>query len=98
MKSVFINCDNILVCPKCGNEHLQNKKIDVFSGKEDEEKCVHITSTQKNTFVTIDNGKGDPSLRRSRLAIIFICKKCGEKNTLEFGQYEGSTYVGWKPK
>lgn len=94
--------DGQLQCPGCGGSHLHHTSVEVFSRKEDEEQGSHIVVSNTDPQFSGDhdvglrvNGlmQGNPSSRRSGIAIRFACETCDHASEFLVAQHKGTTFV-----
>lgn len=113
MNQVIINKYNMLCCPKCGENYLHQKKVEIFNRDEDEKDGLHLCVVGKNAVMdnNPDNMKDNPSSRRQGITIDFYCELCSDNDdyenevshepilfTLAIYQHKGVTMMEWLNK
>lgn len=101
----------MLCCPRCGNEFLHHRNIKVFDRREDEKMLMRTTVAHRRATseVVPSQDSGNPSSRRSGLAIQFWCEGCDtdvnaagqviDKEPsieLTIEQHKGVSYLRWR--
>ncbi len=91
-----------LLCPKCGNNYLHQRTVQIFNRDEDAHAVRVTTVDDKATheaFIANELSL-NPSKRRHGMRIGFYCEVCdGEIETeskfLNIAQHKGLTYIYW---
>jgi hypothetical protein len=81
-----------LRCARCGGEYLHHVKVEVFEGREDAAKGVHL-SIDGGCVKVDDDLAGNPSSRRHGLTIHLTCEFCAATNVLTIAQHKGLTLL-----
>jgi hypothetical protein len=92
-----------LLCPRCGSERLHHEVVTVFDREENAGTCIrtHVRRGAVSMESVPSAGSGNPSKRRSGVAIWFSCEGCGSQDNfdaleLTIAQQKGSTAIGWR--
>lgn len=100
-----------LLCPRCGADNLHHIGVTFYERGEDDATVLRITQslqvygedrpTSTTTEVVPAARSGNPSSRRSGIAIRFYCEQCGggeegKRLELTIAQHKGSTEIGWR--
>jgi hypothetical protein len=99
-RRVDMSWNHVLLCPKCGGNNLHHDAVAVFD-RSDENGPIRATLVDDAVTVKIVSREesvqlGNPSDRRSGLAIDFLCESCGSlPGPLTIEQHKGETYMKW---
>lgn len=100
-----------LLCPRCGADNLHHVGVVMYERGEDDPDVLRVTQTLKRygeervttaaSEIVPSDRSGNPSSRRSGLAVQFECEQCGggtdeDRIELTIGQHKGSTEIGWR--
>lgn len=98
-----------LLCPRCGADNLHHVAVTFYERGEDEPSVLRLTQTlmrygydSSTSLVSeVSSNEGNPSSRRSGMAIAFACEQCGGGTAddvieLTLAQHKGSTEIGWR--
>jgi hypothetical protein len=98
--------DEVLKCPRCGDEYLHQSDIEIFNRGEDKTTGLHLIVLADSLQMDPDVVDGNPSGRRQGMRILFSCEHCegvawekGESAPqmwLTISQHKGNTYVQWE--
>ena len=92
---MFVNNDDVLICPKCGGEYLhQESVVSSFRDCEDHDGLITIAKTKKSVSLRTES-KNLPG-RRDCAQISFKCENCESHICLCFLQNKGQTDVYWR--
>ena len=91
----LFSCDDGLICPYCGYDHLHHTQVEIFARVEDEEDVLYTRATQHETFVMKGPLIDNPSPRRHGLKVHFWCEGCSWNPVLDLFQHKGKTFLGW---
>lgn len=96
----FITEDGELLCPCCGENHLHQGVVEVYSrDTEDAPSRVAVIVEDGDLFCGPEKpvlAHGNPSSRRQGLRIGFWCEICDKQPSLTIAQHKGVTYVAWE--
>lgn len=92
--SIKTNSHNELICPSCGGCYLHHERIEIFDRREDDNKELHVTVTNRELKTDL-NLKGNPSMRRQGIVIEFSCEGCENVMRLSLAQHKGCTEVSF---
>jgi hypothetical protein len=100
-----------LLCPRCGADNLHHVGVVFYERGEDEGNVLCVTQslqrygedrpTSAVTEIVPAARSGNPSSRRSGMAIRFECEQCGggteeDRIELTIAQHKGATEIGWR--
>lgn len=99
--------ESVLLCPTCDSSYLHQKRVEIFSRGEDQEKVLRTTVnciSQHTVTEVVENRKsGNPSQRRDGIRILFECEECNYNPPrpyfyLNVSQHKGYTFLSWETK
>ncbi len=90
-----------LKCPMCAKKgfegHIQHQQIETYERNEDKEVGTYVSIKGEDVKIDKENTlTGNPSNRRSGIAITFWCDNCHATSRLELAQHKGQTLVDFK--
>lgn len=90
---VYMDGNEVLLCPKCGGDYLHQGEVQTFFRSEDADQTrVTISGFDHTRTETITNSLTlNPSPRRYGLRISFWCELCESDKTDEERDYTSST-------
>lgn len=92
---------DLLVCPRCGFDHMHHQEVERWDRSEDARIETHILAGYGHAQVQVEEESGrNPSSRRSGLIIRFECEGCGggpdDRIELSIAQHKGQTEIEWR--
>jgi hypothetical protein len=89
----------VLQCPNCGEFNLHHGSVRVYDRAGEDCERVAVTDVaygKAETAHVLSSDSGNPSLRRSGLAIAFWCEHCTVHAELTLAQHKGSSFLKWR--
>ncbi|MHC1792150.1 hypothetical protein [Solidesulfovibrio sp.] len=88
-----------ICCPHCGDSmDMHHVQVEVFTRKEDSDRGDYVKARQDTSQLStsVIHPPGNPSSRRSGIAIEFECFACGKHSRLGIAQHKGQTFFSWE--
>jgi hypothetical protein len=91
----------VLQCPGCGNEYLHHGRVAVYQRAVEDDPVtamaiVDLGHVSQNLVQS--HTSGNPSSRRSGIAIAFSCEECNLGAELCISQHKGQTLIEWRKR
>jgi hypothetical protein len=83
----------VLRCAHCGTLQTHHDTVEIFDREPDAETGFRVTVTPQRTVQIGTNLRGNPSSRRSGVAIRYWCESCGGRSVLTIAQHKGLTLM-----
>ena len=98
LETEYSTTEDLLRCPRCGDEHLHHGNPIVFNRVAEDQGGV-VVQVQEDGARAKEASESDfPYGRRGAIEIPFECEACGPGLRLLIVQHKGHTLLSWKDK